>query len=274
MILVDNVHYAYDGIYTALKGISLEIEAGERVAIMGENGAGKTTLLKHLNGLLRPQKGNVYLNGENTSKSSVAELSKKVGLVWQNPDLQLFLNSVEKEIMFGLENMGLDEEESQARCDETLEHLYLGHLRERSPFSLSGGERKRVALASVLAIEPQILALDEPTIGQDARQKERLAELIVGLNNKGRTVIVVTHDTEFVIEYFPRTIAMADGRIIADGSTSSVLSNSTVLEYCSLTPPEMTKAARALNSVFDEVPDRLTQISEIEGALLRLLGGA
>lgn len=273
MILLDDVYYAYDGIYTALKGISLEIDAGERVAIMGENGAGKTTLLKHLNGLLRPQKGNVYLNGEDTSKKSVAELSKKVGLVWQNPDLQLFLNSVEKEVLFGLKNMGLDETESHARCDATLEQLYLTHLRERSPFSLSGGERKRVALASILAIEPQILALDEPTIGQDARQKERLAKLIIGLNNKGKTVIVVTHDTEFVIEYFPRTIAMADGRIIADGSTSSVLSNSKVLEHCSLTPPEMTKAANALNSIFDEVPSRLTQVPEVEGALLSLLGG-
>ncbi|MGV9102716.1 MAG: energy-coupling factor ABC transporter ATP-binding protein [Candidatus Thorarchaeota archaeon] len=274
MILVDNVHYAYDGIYTALQGVSLQIDPGERIAIMGENGAGKTTLLKHLNGLLRPQKGHVYLDGKDTSRSSVAELSKKVGLVWQNPDLQLFLNSVEEEVMFGLRNLGLDEEESTARCEETLEYLLLTPLRNRSPFSLSGGERKRVALASVLAVEPQILALDEPTIGQDARQKEKLAELIIRLNNKGKTVIVVTHDTEFVIEHCPRTIAMAGGRIIADGPTSSVLSNSKVLDYCSLSPPEMTRAARALSSIFDQVPDRLTQVPEIEGALLRLLGGA
>ncbi|MHA2462649.1 MAG: energy-coupling factor ABC transporter ATP-binding protein, partial [Candidatus Thorarchaeota archaeon] len=129
--------------------------------------------------------------------------------------------------------MGYDEEEVSERCKKTLAHLGLEGLADRSPFALSGGERKRVALASVLATEPRVLALDEPTIGQDAKQKERLAELLMELNNRGRTVICVTHDVEFVIEHFPRTIAMAGGLIIADGDTSSVLSNQDVVDRCS-----------------------------------------
>ncbi|MFX1368143.1 MAG: energy-coupling factor ABC transporter ATP-binding protein, partial [Promethearchaeota archaeon] len=174
MILLEDLHFAYDGIYTALRGISLEIESGERIAIMGENGAGKTTLIKHMNGLLRPLKGRVFVEGVNAKDLSVAELSRIVGLVWQNPDHQLFLDSVEKEIVFGLQNLGYNEEEARQRCERTLSKLGLEGFAERSPFALSGGERKRVALASVLATEPRVLALDEPTIGQHLEDVKRL----------------------------------------------------------------------------------------------------
>lgn len=273
MIQLEDVHYIYDGLYPALNGVSLEIDEGESVAIMGSNGAGKTTLLKHLNGLLRPQKGHVFLDGEETSKYSVAQLSRQIGLVWQNPDHQLFLDSVQKEIVFGLKNLGYDDNEIIRRSTRTLEQLGLSHLSERSPFSLSGGERKRVALASVLAIEPRILALDEPTIGQDARQKERLAEILNQLKDEGRTVIVVTHDIEFVTEHFPRTVAMSDGRMVADGNTASVLSNRDIIERCSLTAPQMTIVAQGLQEFYPEVSPRLAQVNDIVSELLRLAGG-
>ena len=126
----------------------------------------------------------------------------------------------------------------------------------------------------MLATEPRILALDEPTIGQDASQKEKLAEMLMGLNEKGRTVIVVTHDIEFVIENFPRTIAMANGTIIADGPTNSVLSNDEVIKKCSLTAPQLTQAARYIHRIFPEVPERLTLLSELEDAIVSILGGA
>ncbi|MHA2241826.1 MAG: energy-coupling factor ABC transporter ATP-binding protein, partial [Candidatus Thorarchaeota archaeon] len=221
--------------------------------------------------LLRPQQGRVFLDGEDTKHMSVAEIARIVGLVWQNPDHQLFLDTVEKEVNFGLKNLGYDEEEVSERCKKTLAHLGLEGLADRSPFALSGGERKRVALASVLATEPRVLALDEPTIGQDAKQKERLAELLMELNNRGRTVICVTHDVEFVIEHFPRTIAMAGGLIIADGDTSSVLSNQDVVDRCSLASPQMTQAARALNQIFPEVESRLTSMSDLEELVYRIL---
>ncbi|MFX0053970.1 MAG: energy-coupling factor ABC transporter ATP-binding protein [Candidatus Hermodarchaeota archaeon] len=270
---MEDVHYSYDGIYTALRGVSLQIEKGERVAIMGTNGAGKTTLIKHMNGLLRPQEGRVIVDGVDAKFLSIAELSRTVGLVWQNPDHQLFLDSVKKEIEFGLKNLGFTPEEAEEQCVKTLRDLGLEGFAERSPFALSGGERKRVALATVLATEPGVLALDEPTIGQDAHQKERLARMLMDLNERGRTVIVVTHDVEFVIENFPRTIAMAEGRIVADGSTGAVLSNDDVLERCSLTPPQLTVAARALHRVFPQVPERLSLLSELEDTVSEILGG-
>lgn len=273
MIILEDVSFAYDGLYTALQDISLQINDGERVAVMGTNGAGKTTLIKHLNGLLRPDTGRVILDGVDTKRYSVAELARQIGLVMQNPDHQLFLDSVEKEIVFGLKNLGYSEEESLARCERTLSELGLGGFLERSPFTLSGGERKRVALASVLATEPRVLALDEPTIGQDAHQKENLSSILQELNSKGRTVIVVTHDIEFVTEHFPRTIAMANGQIVADGATSMVLSNDEVIERCSLTRPQLTLAARSLHKEFPDIPNRLTLISEIEREILRVLGG-
>lgn len=273
MILIEDVHFSYEGIYTALRGTSLQIDRGERVAIMGANGAGKTTLIKHLNGLLRPQRGRVFIDGRDAMEQSVAELSRVVGLVWQNPDHQLFLESVRKEVMFGLKNLGFTNEEADERCERTLKSLGLEGVAERSPFALSGGERKRVALASVLATEPQVLALDEPTIGQDARQKETLAEMLVDMNKSGRTVIVVTHDVEFVVEHFPRTITMANGQVVSDGPTSSVLSNDQILEECSLTPPQLTLAARALNERFPEISDRLSLLEDVENAVAKVLGG-
>ncbi|MFW9808732.1 MAG: energy-coupling factor ABC transporter ATP-binding protein [Candidatus Thorarchaeota archaeon] len=273
MIILDNVHFAYDGIYTALNGISLQIDDGERIAIMGSNGAGKTTLVKHLNGLLRPDIGRVILDGVDTKNYSVAELAREIGLVMQNPDHQLFLDSVEREILFSLENLGYDKEESKDRCQRTLVNLGLEGLSDRSPFTLSGGERKRVALAMVLATEPRVLSLDEPTIGQDARQKENLARMLSELNEKGRTVVVVTHDIEFVIENFPRTVAMANGSIVADGPTNSVLSNDAVIKACSLTRPQLTETAQQLHSVFPEVQQRLTLMDELEEIVAKILGG-
>ncbi len=274
MIFLENVHFAYDGIYTALNGISLQIDDGERVAIMGSNGAGKTTLVKHLNGLIRPDCGRVVLDGVDTKNYSVAELAREIGLVMQNPDHQLFLDSVEREILFSLENLGYEKEEAKERCERTLTNLGLEGLSDRSPFTLSGGERKRVALAMVLATEPRVLSLDEPTIGQDARQKENLARMLSELNSMGKTVIVVTHDIEFVIENFPRTVAMANGLIVADGPTNSVLSNDKVIEECSLTRPQLTETAQQLHSVFPEVPQRVTLMNDLEEIVVKILGGA
>jgi len=273
VIMTENVHFAYEGIYTALRGVSLQIDDGERVAIMGANGAGKTTLVKHLNGLLRPHSGRVILDGVDTKQYSVAELARQVGLVMQNPDHQLFLDSVEKEVLFGLKQLGFSEETARERCKTTLSNLGISSLSDRSPFTLSGGERKRVALASVLATEPRVLALDEPTIGQDARQKENLARMLRDLNETGRTVIVVTHDIEFVIENFPRTIAMANGTVVADGPTNSVLSNDAVIERCSLTTPQLTLAARSIHTSFPDVSERLTLLSNLEEEIERVLGG-
>ena len=241
MITVKELYYRYPNGVEALKGVSMNVHDGEFLAIMGRNGAGKTTLVKHLNGLLKPAKGVVEVDGVDTRNLSVAELARKVGLVFQNPDHQLFCETVEEEIAFALKNFGLDEETVNKRVDWALNLLNLERYKKSSPFVLSGGERKRVALASVLAWDPKILILDEPTIGQDQRQKEILRQFIIQLNSQGKTIIIVTHDVEFVAECKPRVILMSDGRITADGEAKEILTDFKSLMEASVIPPQITQ---------------------------------
>ena len=241
MIEVKNVYFTYPNGVEALRGVSLRIDRGEFVAIMGQNGAGKTTLVKHFNGLLKPTKGEVIVEGVNTKETSVATLARKVGYVFQNPDHQLFCETVEKEIAFALKNFGFDEELIKKRVDWALNLLGLTQYRESSPFMLSGGERKRLALASVLAWDPEVVILDEPTIGQDYAQKEKLRQFILQLRAQGKTVVIVTHDVEFVADCSPRVVLMANGRIVADGKAEEILTNPKLLAEASVVPPQVTQ---------------------------------
>lgn len=247
IIEVIDVSYIYPNGVRALDGINLRINRGEFVAIMGENGAGKTTLVKHFIGLLKPTEGRVLIDGIDTSQVTVASLARKVGLVFQNPDDQLFAESVEEEIAFALRNFGYSEDVVAKRVNWALHLLDIERYRDSSPFTLSGGERKRVALASVLAWDPEVVVLDEPTIGQDYAQKERLRHFLMQLRSQGKTTIIVTHDVEFVAECEPRVILMAEGRILADGPARRVLSDMEALEKASITPPEVVRVLRKLS---------------------------
>jgi energy-coupling factor transport system ATP-binding protein len=213
---------------------------------MGSNGAGKTTLVKHFNGLLKPTRGDVFVDGVNTRSLSVAELSRKVGFVFQNPDHQLFSETAEEEIAFALKNFGFKEETVKSRVTWALNLLGLTRYRQTSPFMLSGGERKRLALASVLAWDPKVVVLDEPTIGQDYEQKERLRQFIVQLNAQGKTVVVVTHDVEFVADCSPRVVLMAEGKIVADGDAKEILTDKKLAFKASVVPPQITQIFQGL----------------------------
>jgi cobalt transport protein ATP-binding subunit len=241
LIELRNVYFDYPGNVQALKSVDLTIHQGDFIAIMGENGAGKTTLVKHFNGLLRPKKGDVFFDGINISEKSVAQLARRIGLVFQNPDDQLFEETVEKEISFALHNFGMNESFIEKRVNWALNLLDIDQYKEKSPFALSGGERKRVALASVLAWDPDVLVLDEPTIGQDYGQKERLRHFLMQLRTQGKTVIIVTHDVEFVAESQPRIILMAGGRVVTEGTTKEIMTNLEALELCSVAQPEITR---------------------------------
>lgn len=247
MITVEDIHFTYRGGVDALRGVSLTIADGEFVAIMGPNGAGKTTLVKHFNGLLKPTKGRVLVDKVDTRKTSVAKLARDVGFVFQNPDNQLFSETVEEEIAFALRNFGFKKDILSKRVTWALNLLGLTEYRKTSPFMLSGGERKRVALASVLAWDPKVVVLDEPTIGQDYKQKEKLRQFILQLNTQGKTVIVVTHDVEFVADSTPRIILMAEGEIIADNSALEVLTDVRVLAEASIIPPQVTQIFMGLS---------------------------
>jgi energy-coupling factor transport system ATP-binding protein len=243
LIEVKNVYFTYptEPRVEALKGVSLSIQDGEFVAIMGQNGAGKTTLVKQFNGLLKPTKGEVTVDGVSTRDISVAQLARKVGFVFQNPDHQLFSETVEEEVSFALRNFSFDADTLEKRVTWALNLLDLTEYRKTSPFMLSGGERKRVALASVLAWDPKVVILDEPTIGQDHRQKENLRQFIVQLNSQGKTVVIVTHDVEFVAECNPRVILMTQGQIVADGEAKKILTDPELALKASIVPPQITQ---------------------------------
>jgi energy-coupling factor transport system ATP-binding protein len=266
MIVVEGLSFTYPGNVQALRNVSLSVKDGEFVAIMGQNGAGKTTLVKHFNGLLKPSSGSVRIDGVETTKTSIAGLSRTVGFVFQNPDHQLFSETVQQEIGFALKNFGLDEETIQKQINWALNLLSLTQYRETSPFMLSGGERKRVALASVLAWDPKILILDEPTIGQDHEQKEILRQFIVQLQTQGKTIVIVTHDVEFVAECSPRVILMKEGRIVADGEGKEILTNLDALAQSSIVLPQIAQIFTQLAKL--GFPKNVIDIYEAKGLLL------
>jgi energy-coupling factor transport system ATP-binding protein len=268
MIEVENVSFTYPSGVEALKEITLEIKDPDFIAIIGENGAGKTTFIKHLNGILKPTQGEIIINGLNTKKASVAELSRDVGLVFQNPDHQLFCETVEEEIAFGLKNFDFKKDVISERVTWALNLLDLARYRKVSPFMLSGGERKRVALATILAWDPKILVLDEPTIGQDFNQKEKLRQFIIQLNSQGRTVIMVTHDVEFVADCNPRVIVMSNSRIITDGSAREVLTNYDILAKASVIPPQITQLFTQLSDL--DLPQNIIDLYEAKQLIIEL----
>jgi len=267
LIETENVYYSYPNKVEALKGVSITIQDGEFVAIMGQNGAGKSTLVKHFNGLLKPSKGTVCINGAETTKSSVASLSRNVGFVFQNPDHQLFSETVEEEIGFALKNFGFKPEVIGERVTWALNLLSLTQYRKTSPFLLSGGERKRVALASVLAWDPQTLILDEPTIGQDHEQKEKLRQFILQLQTQKKTVVTVTHDVEFVAECNPRVVLMKEGIIVADGEGKKILTDPEILEMSSIVLPQIAQVFTRLSAL--GLPKDIIDIYEAKDILMK-----
>ena len=269
MITVDDIHYVYPNQVKALKGVSLTINEGEFIAIMGQNGAGKTTLIKHFNGLLKPSQGTVRVNGVETKKTSVAALSRNVGFVFQNPDNQLFSETVEEEIAFALKNFGFEKDIIEKRITWALNLLSLTQYRKTSPFLLSGGERKRVALASVLAWDPETLVLDEPTIGQDHEQKEKLRQFIMQMQTQKKTVVIVTHDVEFVAECNPRILLMKDGKIVADGIAKEILTNPELLAASSIVLPQIAQIFAKLTPL--GLPKDVIDIYEAKEVILKAM---
>lgn len=273
MIEAKNISFTYPNDVEALRDVSVTIKDGEFVAIMGQNGAGKTTLVKHFNGLLKPTKGQVTVNGVDVTKVSVAKLARNVGFVFQNPDHQLFSDSVEEEISFALRNFGFEESVVESRVTWALNLLNLTQYRKASPFMLSGGERKRVALASVLAWNPETLILDEPTIGQDYQQKEKLRQFILQMKTQGKTVIMVTHDVEFVAECNPRVLLMREGKIVDDGEAARILTNPETLAAASIVPPQIAQIFLELSTQLPELelPKDVIDVYKAKEIILKML---
>jgi energy-coupling factor transport system ATP-binding protein len=238
---VKELSFTYPAGVEALRNITLRIDSGEQVAIVGQNGAGKTTLVRHFNGLLRPTQGSVIVGDWDSRQFSVARLASRVGYVFQNPDEQLFCKTVHDELAFGPRNLGFAADKIDVVVDEALALLGLEENAQTNPYDLSPTWRKMVALASVIAMDTPIIIFDEPTTSQDAASVKRIAEVIAALRRKGKTVITISHDIDFCAENFDRVIALSQGEVLLDGPTREVLSQEEVLAGTYITPPQLTR---------------------------------
>ncbi len=252
-----------------LHAVDVAIERGEFVALIGQNGAGKTTLAKHFNGLLRPTSGRVRVMGLDTLGASVAQLARTVGYVYQNPDHQIFAQKVRTEVAFGPRNLGLPADEIEARVTEALTLVGLLDRADSYAFSLGRGQRQKLAVASVLAMAPPILVVDEPTTGLDQQGARGILDLLGRWNADGRTIVVITHDMNLVAERVPRTIVVGGGRILADAPTRDVLSDADLLRQAYLRPPQITRVAQRLGA-HGISPTTLT-VDELRSQLVPIL---
>jgi cobalt transport protein ATP-binding subunit len=218
--------FAYPDGTPALHGVDLRIEPGERVALLGPNGAGKTTLVLQLNGILTPTEGEVVVGGLAVRAPNLHEVRRRVGIVFQDPDDQLFMPTVREDVAFGPANFGVRGAELTARVAAALEAVGMAEHADRSPLHLSGGQRRRVALATVLSCDPEILVLDEPSSNLDPVARRELAEVLLGLD---RTLLMVTHDLPYALQLCPRSVVVDGGRVVADGPTRALLADAEML---------------------------------------------
>jgi energy-coupling factor transport system ATP-binding protein len=245
-IQIDHVSFTYPGDIKALEDVSLTIQPGEKVAITGRNGSGKTTLARHLNGLFHPQTGRILIGDWPTTEHSPAQLARRVAYVFQNPDEQLFHRRVWEEIAFGPQNLGYSPREVESRVREAVDQMGLADFAQMNPRDLGYSNRKQVALASALAMHTPIVVLDEPTAGLDTQELEQLSQTIQRFYQQGKTVLVISHDMDFVAENLDRVVLMQAGQVIFDAPTRQFFSEARLLESSGLVVPQMTRLSQRL----------------------------
>jgi cobalt transport protein ATP-binding subunit len=246
LIEVEGLSHRYPNGVVALEGVDLEVRRGEFLAVLGQNGSGKTTLVKHFNGLLGPTEGSVRVEGEETVEQGIRRLGQRVGYVFQNPDHQIFSDTVFEEVAFGPKVRGFEEDEIKERVSEALAAVGLEGREEEDPFGMTKGERQRVAVASVLAVRPEVLILDEPTTGLDYAEQRSMMDLVRRLNEAGSTIIAVTHTMWVVAEYAHRAVVMKDGRVALSGTVREVFAQEEKLREAALRPPHVVSLGNSL----------------------------
>jgi cobalt/nickel transport system ATP-binding protein len=234
IVEVHNLNHTYADGTRAVRGISFRIHHGESVAVVGANGAGKSTLLLHLNGYLTPQTGTVRIGDFPLTKETVMDIRRTVGMIFQNPDDQLFMPTVYDDVAFGPLNLGLPPQEVELRVQDALTRTNVAHLRDRPPYKLSGGEKRAVAIATVLSMSPDILVMDEPTSNLDPKARRTLIELLAGFHH---TKIIATHDLDMVLDLCERTIVIHEGKVMADGPTATIFQDIDLLAASHLEKP-------------------------------------
>ena len=242
-----NLRYSYDGKVPTLDIAHFLLRPGEKVAVLGANGAGKSTFFLCLNGVL-PAQGEILYRGTAITKKNRNALRKNVGIVFQDPDQQIIASTVAGEVSFGPMNLRLPLAEVRRRVEASLAYMNIQALRDRPPHDLSGGEKKRVSIADIIAMEPEVIVFDEPTVSLDPENLSRFEDLLAQLKEEGRTVLISTHDVDFAYRWADRVVLLQKGRIEADGETGSVMANESVLRACSLRPPMLMEISRMLMS--------------------------
>jgi energy-coupling factor transport system ATP-binding protein len=261
LIEIEGLAHRYPNGVVALQGVDLTVRRGEFLAVLGQNGSGKTTLVKHFNGLLEPTEGSVRVEGEETSRQGVRKLGQRVGYVFQNPDHQIFSETVADEVAFGPKVRDMEEDEAGERVSEALRAVGLEGYEDEDPFGLTKGERQRVAVASVLAVRPDVLILDEPTTGLDYAEQRSMMDLVKRLNEAGSTIIVVTHTMWVVAEYAHRAAVVRDGRVVLSGTVREVFAEEKELRDASLRPPHIVSMGNSLDATVLSV-DELLRVTE------------
>jgi cobalt/nickel transport system ATP-binding protein len=272
VVSVKDVHFTYPAGVSALHGVSLEIKQGERVALLGPNGSGKSTLILLIAGLLTPKKGEIAVFGEKTTSKDFQKFRSRIGVVFQDPDDQLFTPSVIEDVEYGPKNLKLPEEDIKKRSAHVLENMGIKHLKDRPPHRLSFGEKKKVSLATALVLKPELLILDEPTANLDLVSRRGLIDTLNELSKAGTTVIVSTHDVEALPELADRIIVISHGSLHGEGKTREVLQDAKLLESSGLEPPTIVNLFSELKSLalIDHVP---ITASEGKEELVKLLNG-
>ncbi|MHB1393436.1 MAG: ABC transporter ATP-binding protein [Clostridia bacterium] len=261
IIEVKDLEHVYPNGNKALTGADLQIREGEFLAVLGHNGSGKTTLVKHLNGLLMPTTGTVYVNGKDTKNTTIFEIGKEVGFVFQNPDHQIFADTVYEEVAFSPKIRGCPIEEIDRRVKEALKAVDLEGYEEEDPFSLSKGERQRVAVASILSARPKVIILDEPTTGLDYKEQKRMMELIKKLNEEGHTIIIITHTMWVVSEYAHKVAVVKDGEVAMYGRTREIFKREEALLNTFLKVPHIVSLSNKLGNTILSV-DEMAECTE------------
>ncbi len=261
-IEMQDVSFEYPGGFLAVDNINIQVEKGELLAIIGQNGAGKTTTVKMLNGLHRPSKGNVIIGDMNTKDYTTAQVSRVVGYVFQNPDDQIFHSTVLGEVEFGPKMMGLDPKIVEEKVDYALKITGMDKFRDENPYNLPLSTRKFVTIASIVAMDTDVMIFDEPTAGQDLHGNILLGEILKELHAKGKTVITISHDMEFVVQNFSRVIVMANKKVVVSGSPREVFWNFPAMEQAMLKQPYVSRLCHKLG-----VGDQVITMEEAVGAI-------
>ena len=269
---IKNLSYTYPDGTHALKNVNMEILKGQKVAIMGPNGAGKSTLFSHFNGLTEPKSGYLEIDGKKMEydKKTLLEIRQKVGIVFQDPNDQLFAPTVKEDVAFGPMNLGLSYEEVEKRVDEALTLVGMEKFKDKTPHHLSGGQQKRVAIAGIIAMKPEIMILDEPTAGLDPQGVDKVLDILNNLNKEGMTIVISSHDIEMVNGFAEKIFVLNEGKILASGDKNEIFSDKELLKEAHLKAPITTEILYQLKEKGFDVDTTKININEVVDEIIKM----